>query len=81
VGVGQNAGVTGIPQRLLGEDEHVSMALRPHWKELVWPTIVLLVVSPVASFLAAKVPDGGAQKWLRLAVLVVAVVVLARWAV
>jgi uncharacterized membrane protein YdbT with pleckstrin-like domain len=81
VGVGQNAGVTGIPQRLLGEDEHVSMALRPHWKELVLPTIVLLVVSPLASFLAAKVPDGDAQKWLRLAVLVVAVVVLARWTV
>jgi uncharacterized membrane protein YdbT with pleckstrin-like domain len=81
VGVGQNAGVTGIPQRLLGEDEHVSMALRPHWKELVLPTIVLLVVSPLASFLAAKAPDGDAQKWLRLAVLVVAVVVLARWTV
>jgi uncharacterized membrane protein YdbT with pleckstrin-like domain len=73
--------VTGIPQRLLGEDEHVSMALRPHWKELVLPTIVLLVVSPVASFLAAKVPDGDAQKWLRLAVLVVAVVVILRWTV
>jgi APA family basic amino acid/polyamine antiporter len=51
-------GVTGIPQRLLGEDEHVSMALRPHWKELVWPTVLLLVISPLASFLAAKVPDG-----------------------
>ena len=81
MGVGQNAGVTGIPQRLLGEDEHVSMALRPHWKELVLPTLVLLVISPLASFLAAKVPDGDAQKWLRLAVLVVAVVVLVRWTV
>ena len=57
------------------------MALRPHWKELVWPTVVLLVVSPLASFLAAKVPDGDAQKWLRLAVLVVAVLVVLRWTV
>ena len=72
-------GVTGIPQRLLGDDEHVVMALRPHWKELVWPTIVLLVVSPVASFSAAKMPDGHAQKWLRLAVLVIAVVIVLRW--
>jgi uncharacterized membrane protein YdbT with pleckstrin-like domain len=74
-------GVTGIPQKLLGEDEHVSMALRPHWKELVWPTILLLVISPAASFLAAKVPDDGAQKWLRLAILVVAIVIVARWTV
>jgi uncharacterized membrane protein YdbT with pleckstrin-like domain len=73
--------VTGIPQRLLGEDEHVVMALRPHWKELVWPVVVLLVVSPLASFSAAKMPDGDAQKWLRLAVLVVAVVIVARWTV
>lgn len=84
MGVGQNAGVTGIPQRLLGEDEHVSMALRPHWKELVWPVVLLLVISPVASYLAAKaghVTDGSALKWLRLAILVVAVLVLVRWTV
>jgi uncharacterized membrane protein YdbT with pleckstrin-like domain len=74
-------GVTGIPQRLLGEDEHVAMALRPHWKELVGPTVVLLVVCPVAAFLAAKVPDGGAQRWLRLAVLAIALLVVARWVV
>jgi uncharacterized membrane protein YdbT with pleckstrin-like domain len=73
--------VTGIPQRLLGEDEHVSMALRPHWKELVWPTILLLVVSPLASFLAAKVPDSSYQQWLRLGVLVLAVIVVVRWTV
>ena len=57
------------------------MALRPHWKELVWPTILLLVLSPVASYAAAKVPESSAQTWLRLAVLVVAVVVVARWTV
>ena len=74
-------GVTGIPQRLLGEDEHVAMTLRPHWKELFGPTILLLVLSPLASFVAAKVPDGSAQKWLRLAVLVVAVLIVARWTV
>ena len=73
--------MTGIPQRLLGEDEHVVMALRPHWKELVWPTVVLLLISPAASFLAAKVPDWSSQLWVRLAVLVLAVLVVARWTV
>ena len=38
--------VTGIPKRLLADDEEVVMALRPHWKEMVWPVVVLLVVSP-----------------------------------
>jgi uncharacterized membrane protein YdbT with pleckstrin-like domain len=70
--------VTGIPQRLLGEDEHVSMTLRPHWKELFWPVVVLLVISPVTSFVAAKVPDSSAQEWLRLALGVVALLVVAR---
>jgi uncharacterized membrane protein YdbT with pleckstrin-like domain len=73
--------VTGIPQRLLGDDEHVAMALRPHWKELVVPTLVLLLVSPAASFLAAKVPSGEFQQWGRIAVAVVAVVIVARWTV
>jgi len=72
--------VTGIPRRLLGEDEHVVMAMRPHWKELVGPALVLLVVSPAASFLAAVVPDGDAQPWLRVAVAVLAVLLLARFA-
>ena len=73
--------VTGIPKRLLGDDEEVVMALRPHWKELVWPIVVLLVVAFGAAFLAAKMPDGDAQKWLRLAVLVVALLVLLRFTV
>lgn len=74
-------GVTGIPKRLLGDDETVVMALRPHWKELVRPTVVLLLTCFLAAFVAAKVPDGGAQPALRIAVLVVAVLVLARWSV
>lgn len=72
-------GVTGIPRRLLGDGENVEMAMRPHWKELVRPALVLLVTCPLATYLATIVPDGAAQGWLRLAVLVVAVLVLLRW--
>jgi uncharacterized membrane protein YdbT with pleckstrin-like domain len=76
-----NAGVTGIPKRLLGEDENVVMALRPHWKELIAPALVLVIVCPLATYVATVVPDGSAQKWLRLAVVAVALLVLARWSV
>ena len=70
-----------IPQRLLGEGETIDMALRPHWKALVLPALVLLVITPAASFLAAAVPDGSSQPYTRLAIAIVAVVILVRWSV
>ena len=69
----------GIPQRLLGDDEQLVLSLRPHWKEIIPSALVLLVTAPVASFVAAIVPDGSAQRWLRLAAAVIAVFVLLRW--
>ncbi len=71
--------MTGIPKKLLGEGEEVVLAMRPHWKEMVFPVLVLLVVSPVASFLAAIVPESSAQMWLRLAIAAVAALVVVRW--
>ena len=71
--------VTGIPKRLLGDDEEVVMAMRPHWKEMVWPVLVLLVVSPLATYVATIVPESDWQTWLRLVVVVVAAVILLRW--
>ena len=73
--------VVGIPKKLLGEDEQVVMAMRPHWKEMVWPVVLLLVLSPLATFLATIVPEGSLQPWARLAVAVVAAFVVVRWVV
>ncbi len=73
--------MTGIPKRLLADDEDVVMALRPHWKEMVGPVLVLLVTCPVATYLATIVPEGSAQKWLRLAILVLAALIVARFVV
>lgn len=73
--------MTGIPRRLLGVDENVVMAMRPHVKELAVPTLVLLVVAPVATYLTAVMPDGDAQRWLRLAVVAVAALIVLRWTV
>ncbi len=70
--------MTGIPKRLLADDEEIVMALRPHWKEMVWPVVVLLVVSPVATYVATVIPENGAQTWLRIAVVVVAALLVLR---
>ncbi len=66
----------GYPRRLLSADEEIELDLHPHWKALVLPVLALLVVVPVASFAAARVPPGAAQPPVRVAVLVVAVALL-----
>lgn len=73
--------VVGIPKKLLGDDEQVVMAMRPHWKEMVWPVLLLLLASPLATFLATIIPEGDVQPWLRLAVVVVAAFIVVRWVV
>ena len=73
--------VVGIPKKLLGDDEQVVMAMRPHWKEMVWPVLLLLLASPLATFLATIIPEGDVQPWLRLAVVVVAALIIVRWVV
>jgi uncharacterized membrane protein YdbT with pleckstrin-like domain len=72
--------VTGIPKRLLGDDEEVVMALRPHWKELVGPVLVLLLTSPAATYVVTLLDNKGAQGWLRWAVVAIGVLVVLRWA-
>lgn len=70
----------GIPKRLLADDEEVVMVMRPHWKIMVWPVILLLVASPVATYVATIIPEsGGAQPWLRLAVAAIALFIVLRW--
>jgi len=48
---------------------------------LIGPVLVLLVTVPAAALLAGIVPDGSAQPWLRLALAVVAALIVARWVV
>ena len=66
------------PRRLLTDDEEIDLELHPHAKALVLPVLVLLVVVPVASFGAARVPAGGSQTLLRALVAVLAVLLLVR---
>lgn len=71
----------GFAKRLLGDDETIVVSLRPHIKVLFVPAAVVLVVSPAAGFLASAIPGWGVQPWLRGAIVLVAVLILLRWAV
>lgn len=71
--------VMGFPKKLLGEGETLILELRPHVKRLLGPVALLLVVAPAASFVAAFVPAGAMQGWVRGSVALAAALVLARW--
>jgi uncharacterized membrane protein YdbT with pleckstrin-like domain len=67
------------PQRLLTDGEQVEFELRPHWRSMVVPSIVLLVTVAVGSYLYAAVPAGDVWGVLRWVILGVALLVLVVW--
>jgi len=69
----------GYPSRLLTEGETVEFEMRPHWRSMVVPSMAVLVTVAAASYLIAIVPDGSLAKWLRWAILAVALVALVAW--
>jgi len=69
----------GFPRKLLGPDETVVMLLRPHVKRLIGPVLLLLVVAPVAVFVAGMVPDGSTRTWVRGLIALAALLVVVRW--
>ena len=70
----------GFPRKLLGEGEEIVRDLRPHWKEVLVPAIVFVATVGAGSYLAAIVPEGDFQRWLRGAVAVLALVIIGRFA-
>ncbi|MCA1710131.1 MAG: PH domain-containing protein [Actinobacteria bacterium] len=69
------------PTKLLAEDERLVLDLHPHWKALITPVITLVLVLGIGGFVAARIPEGDRQGLLRLLVLVVALALLAAYAV
>jgi membrane protein YdbS with pleckstrin-like domain len=59
------------PDELLVPGEEIIMHKHPHWKMLILPVLVLLVVVAVVSYLAAVI---GAQSWSPWARLVLGVI-------
>lgn len=70
-----------FPAKLLGEGEYVVEELRPHGKALVLPSVALILTVGVASFVAAIVPAWSVQGWVRLGILVLALVLVLGWSV
>jgi uncharacterized membrane protein YdbT with pleckstrin-like domain len=64
------------PDDLLVDGEQVVMHKHPHWKMLVVPVLVLLVVVGLGSFLAALVSAQSWAPWAWLALAVVGVVLV-----
>ncbi len=70
-----------ISQKQLGPNEHVVLALRQHIKAMFGPILIFVVVCAAVGFATALIPDGGAQLWIRLAIVMVGLVIVARWSV
>ena len=64
------------PRKLLDTDEKIVLELHPHWRALIVPALLVPVVAGLAAFLASLVGDGDYQGPVRIAIVVVAVVLL-----
>lgn len=68
----------GYPTRLLSEGERIDLELRPHWKALVFPVLILLVTCGAAGFLLVIAPDpgktSGEASWIAIGVVAVALI-------
>lgn len=69
----------GYPVKLLADGESIQFEMRPHWRSMVFPSIVLLVVVGLAGFGLAKVPDGTTGTVLTWIILAVALILVIGW--
>ena len=63
----------------LTQDEHLVLLLHPHWKTLIRPILVAVLVVAVALVAEALIPSGSSALAVRGAVGVVAILVLMVW--
>jgi len=68
----------GYPENVLAQDEQVVLHRHPHWKRLIWPVLVLIILSAVAAFGVGFV---GQADWSQTAKNVVFGVIAAIWLV
>ena len=60
----------------LAGDERSVLVVRPHWKTILRPLFLLVITVAAALALLIVIPSGSAASWERLAVGVVAVIIL-----
>jgi uncharacterized membrane protein YdbT with pleckstrin-like domain len=75
----------GYPTRLLSDDEKIVYEMRPHWRSLVGPVIVLLVLVGAWSYLFARsgswFGEGVPRTGLRVVLSLAALAVLVFWVI
>lgn len=69
----------GYPGKLLAQGESIQFEMRPHWRSMVFPSIVLIVVVGLAGFGLAKVPDNSTGRILGWVIVAAALVALFGW--
>ena len=63
----------------LTEDEHLVLRLHPHWKTLIGPLSVAVLVVAVALIAEVLIPPGSAATVIRLVVAAVAILAVMLW--
>ena len=66
--------------KTLGEGEYVVLNLRTHVKALLVPLVVVVLALAAVAAAYLVIPDNAAQPWLRLVIVVLAVLAVVVWA-
>jgi len=67
------------PDPTLTEDEHLVLRLHPHWKTLIWPVSVAVLVVAAALIAEVLIPSNSAAPVERLVVAAVAILAVMLW--
>lgn len=67
----------GYPRRLLSDDEHVRFEMKPHWRSLILPAIILIVEVFAVVWLVNIISVD--WQWLRWVVIAAFVIILIGW--
>ena len=70
-----------FPESVLDNGEQIVRNLRPHWRRVVLPIVVLLVVIGLASYGWFALPSGSVRQPLRDVILAAALVIIVWWTV
>lgn len=76
----------GYPQKLLSDGESIVYEMRPHWRSLVFPALVLLLTVAIGSYLFARSGSwfesgSGSQTTARWVIVLAALFVLVVWVI
>jgi len=69
------------PTKLLGDGEQIAFQMRPHWRSLLVPTIVLIATVGFGTYFVTKLDTSGAEGGVRIGVILVALVLIVGWSV